>query len=158
MHTLWRRLLAGQPSGVASPEIGGGQKIGGEEMFDFRRITLFCFENLLSKYKITTSWKKFRGHGPFGPPWLRLCLNHRWLCVDWCKTTRTKDIVNIFQKESVVWLDDCHFWECLFTQYVEQKANSLWMAKSEKTGYSFLALIKNTQTLLSKFQLQTFVV
>jgi len=35
-------------SGVASPKI-----LGGDKMFDFRRITLFCLEKRLSKHKMT---------------------------------------------------------------------------------------------------------
>jgi len=36
--------------------------------------------------------------------------------VDWYKTTRTKDIFNIFQKGLVFGLDDYQFWEYSFTQ------------------------------------------
>jgi len=43
-------------SGVAS------RKIWGAKMFDIRRITPFCLENRLSKYKITIFSKKLRGH------------------------------------------------------------------------------------------------
>jgi len=46
-------LLAG--SGVASPDIFGG------EMFDFRRITLFCLKIRLSKYKMTIFSKNVGG-------------------------------------------------------------------------------------------------
>jgi len=54
-------------SGVARP------KIGGAKMFDFRRITLFCLENRLSKHKMTIFSKMLgRAMAPF-PPWLRLC-------------------------------------------------------------------------------------
>jgi len=42
-------------------------------MFNLRRITLFCFDKRLSKHKMTILSKNFGGHGPFGPPWLRLC-------------------------------------------------------------------------------------
>jgi len=71
---------------------------------------------------------------------------------------RIKDILNIFQKGSIFGLDDYLFWECLFTQInVVQKANSLWMAKSEMTGIHFLFLPKNHK-LFSKFLTQTFVV
>jgi len=31
-------------------------------------------EKRLSKHKKTTFSKNLRGHGPFGPPWLRLCV------------------------------------------------------------------------------------
>jgi len=45
----------------------------GGKMFDFRRITLFCFEKRLSKHKMTIFSKNVGGgHGPFGSPWLRL--------------------------------------------------------------------------------------
>jgi len=43
-------------------------------MFDLRRITLFCLEKRLSKHKMTMFSKHLGGHGLFGPPWLRLCL------------------------------------------------------------------------------------
>ena len=39
----------------------------GEQMFDFRRITLFCLEKRLSKHKMTIFSKHLGGHGPFGP-------------------------------------------------------------------------------------------
>jgi len=42
-------------------------------MFDFRRITLICMEKRFSKHKKTVFAKHFGGHGPFAPPWLRLC-------------------------------------------------------------------------------------
>jgi len=55
-------------SGVASPNIWVGGK-----MFDFRRITLFRLEKHLSKHKMAIFSKNLgMGHGPFGPPWLRL--------------------------------------------------------------------------------------
>jgi len=56
-------LLAG--SDVANPDIFWG------EMFDFRRITLFCLEIRLSKNKMTIFSKKLGGCK--APPWLRLC-------------------------------------------------------------------------------------
>jgi len=60
---LWLRF-----SGVASP------KLWGDKMFDFRQITLFCWEKRLSKHKMTMFSKNLGvGHGPFDPPWLRLC-------------------------------------------------------------------------------------
>jgi len=37
-------------------------------MFDFRRITLFCLEKRLSKYKITIFFNNLGGYGPFLPP------------------------------------------------------------------------------------------
>jgi len=40
-------------SGVASPKSWGGSNIFLGEMFDFRRITLFCWEKRLSKHKMT---------------------------------------------------------------------------------------------------------
>jgi len=64
------QIRAGVFSGVASPEIRGGQKIMGGKMSDFRRITVFCFEKRLSKYKMTISSKNLGVHGPFAP-WLR---------------------------------------------------------------------------------------
>jgi len=36
-----------ESSGVASPNIVGGQKLGRAKMFDFRRIALFCLEKRL---------------------------------------------------------------------------------------------------------------
>jgi len=35
-------------------------------MFDFRRLTLFCWEKRLSKHKMTIFSNIFWGHGPFG--------------------------------------------------------------------------------------------
>ena len=44
-------------------------------MFDFRQITLFCFEKRLSKDKMTMLSKNLGGgHDPSGSPWLRLWL------------------------------------------------------------------------------------
>jgi len=43
-------------------------------------------------------------------------------------------------------------------KYIVQKANSLWMARSEMTVYTFLVLIQKSQTLFWKFQLQSFVI
>ena len=48
-------------------------KIGGGEMFDFRRTTVFCLEYRMLKYILTRYTKKLGVHGPLGPPWLRLC-------------------------------------------------------------------------------------
>jgi len=50
------------------PKNLGGAKNFGTDMFDFRRITLFCLEKTLSKHKMTMFSKNFGGHGPFGPP------------------------------------------------------------------------------------------
>jgi len=53
-------------SGVGSPKIwGGGKNFLGTNMFDFRRITLFCLEKRLSKHKMT---KLFSIWGPW-PLW-----------------------------------------------------------------------------------------
>ena len=49
------------------------KNFGGGEMFDFRRITLFCLENRLSKHKMTIFSKNFGRYGPFRPLCLRLC-------------------------------------------------------------------------------------
>jgi len=65
-------------SGVASPKI-----LGGAEMSDFRRITLFCWEKRLSKHKMNI-FSKIGGLCPLWPPWLHLCLKsglfntHAW--------------------------------------------------------------------------------
>jgi len=48
-------------SGVASPKIWGGQKLGRAKMFDFRRITLFCLEKRLLKHKMTIFSKNLGG-------------------------------------------------------------------------------------------------
>jgi len=41
----------------------------GSQMFDFRRITLFCFEKCLSKHKMTIFSVNFlRGMAPLSPP------------------------------------------------------------------------------------------
>jgi len=37
-------------------------------MLDFRRITLFCLEEHLSKHKMTIFSKNLWGHVPFPPP------------------------------------------------------------------------------------------
>jgi len=44
------------------------KNILGDKMFDFRRITLFCLEKLLSKHKITIFSKYLGGRGPFSLP------------------------------------------------------------------------------------------
>jgi len=49
-----------------------GQKIGGTQMCDFRRITLFCLEKRFSKHRITIISNNLGRHGPFDLPWLRL--------------------------------------------------------------------------------------
>ena len=46
----------------------GAKKFGGANMFDFRRITLFCLEKCLSKRKMTIFSKILGVHGPFNPP------------------------------------------------------------------------------------------
>jgi len=53
--------------GVASPNFWGGAK-----MFDFKRITLFCLGDHLSKHKMIVCSKHFGGVWPGSPPWLRL--------------------------------------------------------------------------------------
>jgi len=58
-------MIQAAASGVASPKIWGGQKLGGEiggdKMYDFRRITLFCLEKRLSKHKMTIFSKNLGG-------------------------------------------------------------------------------------------------
>jgi len=55
-------------SGVASPKICEGPKtFGGAKMCDFRRITLFCLENRLSKHKMTIFSKNLGGMAPLAP-------------------------------------------------------------------------------------------
>jgi len=55
-------------SGVASLKIwGGAKKFFEAKVFDFRRITLFCFEKRLSKHK-TTIFSKNLGAWPLSPP------------------------------------------------------------------------------------------
>ena len=49
------------------------KNLWGAKKFDCRRITLFCLEKRLSEHKMTIFSKKLGGHGPFAPPWLRLC-------------------------------------------------------------------------------------
>jgi len=51
-----------ESSGVASPKFLVG------EMFDFRRLALFCSEKRLTKHKMTIFSKHLGGHGPFGRP------------------------------------------------------------------------------------------
>jgi len=52
-----------QVSGVASTKILGGQIV-----WLFLRITLFCLEKHLSRHKMTIISKNLEGHGSFGPP------------------------------------------------------------------------------------------
>jgi len=47
-------------SGAASPEI-----LGGTKCLILGQITLFFFEKLLSKHKMTIFFKNLGGHGPF---------------------------------------------------------------------------------------------
>jgi len=58
-------------SSVASP------KIWGAKVFDFRRITLYCFRYCLSKHKKTICSKTLWGPWSPRPPWLRLWVT--WL-------------------------------------------------------------------------------
>jgi len=46
----------------------GAQKFGECKMFDFRRVTLFCFEKRLSEQKMTIYFLKIWGHGPLATP------------------------------------------------------------------------------------------
>jgi len=56
-------------SGVASPKIWEGPKnFGGVEMFDFRRIILFCLEKTPLKAQNDNVFQKFGGNGPFDLP------------------------------------------------------------------------------------------
>jgi len=55
------------------------RNLGGAKMFE--RITLFCLEKFLSKHKMTTFSKNLGVHGPFGPPWLHLCVWHLFVVV-----------------------------------------------------------------------------
>ena len=84
---IWQN--AWPTSGVASPKIGRGKKIGGGKMLDFRQITLFCLEKRLSKHKMAIFSK---GHLP--PPRLRLCLlflkNH--ICFFICVQKKTNTL------------------------------------------------------------------
>ena len=48
--------------------------LGGSKMFEFRQITLFCLEKLLSKHKMTIFSKNLGGTWPLRPQGLRLCL------------------------------------------------------------------------------------
>jgi len=55
----------------------------------------------------------------------------------------SKDILNIFQKGSVFWLDDfINFKNTASHKYLVQKSENLWMARSEMTENSFLVLIQ----------------
>jgi len=49
------------------------KNLGEAQMFDFRRITLFCLEKRLSKHKMTMFSKNVGGAWPLWPPWLHLC-------------------------------------------------------------------------------------
>jgi len=63
-------------------------------MFDFRRITLFCLEKRLSKHKTTIFSKRLGRHGPFSPPWLRLCAE------DLLEKRRTVPAIQLFAESS----------------------------------------------------------
>ena len=54
------------------------KNLGGGKMFDFGRITLFCWEKRLSKHKITIFLKICWGQCLFAPPWLRLWRRTTW--------------------------------------------------------------------------------
>jgi len=43
------------------------KNLGGAKMCDFRRITLLCLENRLSKHRTTIFFKNVGGHGPSDP-------------------------------------------------------------------------------------------
>ena len=62
--------------------------------------------------------------------------------VDWYKQPKMKDILSIFQKGLFFGLDDYQFWEYRFTQIYCKSLKSLWMARSEMSGHSFLVLIQ----------------
>ena len=53
---------------------GGGNKLGGAKMFDYRRITLFDWAIASQSTKWLYVLKIFLGEWPSRPPWLRLCL------------------------------------------------------------------------------------
>jgi len=55
--------------------LGGAKKFGKGKICDFRRITLFCLENRLSKHKITIFSKNLGRPWPLWLPWLRLCMD-----------------------------------------------------------------------------------
>ena len=49
-------------------------------MFDFKRITLFCFQKRLSKHKLAICSKNLGGHDPFAPLTTPMCHNaFRWI-------------------------------------------------------------------------------
>jgi len=54
------------------------KNLGGQKIWR-GRITLFCLEKRLSKHKMTIFSKNLGGHGPFGSPWLRLCVPARMM-------------------------------------------------------------------------------
>jgi len=57
----------------SQPKNLGGQKLlGGEKMFDIKRITLFCLEKRLSNHKHYIFQKFWGGMAPLPPSWLRL--------------------------------------------------------------------------------------
>ena len=65
-HRLFWKELRIKDSGVASPKIWG-QKLWGGNMFDFRRITLFCLENASQSTKCQC-FLKIWGAWPLWPP------------------------------------------------------------------------------------------
>jgi len=56
-----RKFSAGWRKWSSQPKNFWGAKV-----YDFRRITLFCFEKRLYKQKMTLFSKNLGGHGPFG--------------------------------------------------------------------------------------------
>ena len=65
-------------------------------MLDFRRITLFCLEQRLSKHIMTIFSKNFGGIAPLAPSWLRL-----WI------TAQNARAVSV-----VLWCSSYHTFEC----------------------------------------------
>ena len=109
-------------NGVARPRIWGAKKFGGAKMSDFRRITLFCSEKRLSKYKMTICSKNFWGDmALLGPPWIRL-----WFAYRYCY------LFYLLRNMFAMWLmkvilllhNSCSIWfhACLMLQYGECRA------------------------------------
>ena len=68
--------------------------------------------------------------------------------VDWYKTMQDEGYSQFFKKDWFVELMIINFEIAASHKYVVQKAESLWVARSEMTGHAFLVLIDDINSLL----------
>jgi len=76
--------------------------------------------------------------------------------VDWYKTVQDEGHSTYFKNDRFLNLMIVSFDNAAVHKYVVQNATSLWIARSEKIGHSFLVLIKKWHKLFWNFQLQAF--